>query len=341
MSKFIDVGEVVFPKVTADIDWSMAEHAQTTRDLIEYWQKEQEYRQKIMMGNWAAAPRINGDDFLSSIHEGMMQDNPLAEMFRHLLEKCDRVNGPFSWFWDDCRRYDHEKRFLARLDINISKDPYSSNPFEQGSSSRTSVSATIRGHGDGDAFAKSRAWRLSGRTRDFLSLLKPLIRQMGRAEPDLLINAVFDTNGLNSRYGVYSDRHRNNIDILGISLSIGDLLVFCDFKNRDNFDVQCNHIGHSVFHLCDRGVNIKNAREALLICNKNETLFTFRWDEKLRNMMAGDTPSPEELMMMEMAGYKDEFWLDNIDGFDTLKIKPFNMMEQEKWYALSIPRFQF
>ena len=342
MNKFnIDVRQVDVPKVTADIDWSMLKDDQTTRDLIEHWQREQQYRQKAMMGIWDT-PRMDSDDFLSRLNPTVMQDNPLAELLRYLLEKADTMNGPFSWFWGcdwgDYRRESLDKRFLARLEVDIRDRAYASSPFEREEVSRGNVSAIIRGHGDGDALTKSPAWRFSSRTREFLGLLKPLIRQMGRCEPDISINAEFRRYGLDSKF---MQRSKNDIDILGISLSIGDLLVFCNFRDRDNFDVRCNHIGHSVFHLRDRSVKIKNAREALLICNKNETLFTFRWDERLRNMMAGETPSQEELMMMEMAGYKDEFWLDNIDGFDTLKIKPFNMMEQQRWYELTIPRFQF
>ncbi|QPI14804.1 hypothetical protein GECvBMG_gp260 [Salmonella phage GEC_vB_MG] len=122
MNKFnVDVRQVNAPKVTADIDWSLLKDDQTTRALIEHWQKEHEYRQMAMMGVWDT-PRMNTDDFLSGLNPRVMEDNPLAELLKGLLERVDRREGPFSWFWgydwDGYRRESLDKRFLARLIAN-------------------------------------------------------------------------------------------------------------------------------------------------------------------------------------------------------------------------------
>lgn len=340
----IDVRSVVVPKVTADIDWSMLKDDQTTRDMLEQLQRqrEREYREMAMVGMWEN-PRASKDEFISRLQPKMVEDNPFVELLRELVDRVDVRDGPYSWLWGayEDHKGGFDRRQFARLEVEIRERKPSASPFERGVGedvSRGSVIASIRGHGYGTALIESHNWRLSSRTRNFLSLLKPLIRQMGRCEPDLVIRAEF------RRYSASTSsfmQPRSDIDLLGISLTIGDLLVYCDFRDRDNFDVQCNHIGHSVFHIRDQGVRVQNAREALLICNKNETMFTFKWDERLRNMMAGDSPTEDELLMMEMAGYKDEFWLDKIEYFDTLRIKPFNMMEQARWHEQTIPRFQF
>lgn len=326
---------VKVPSVMADIDWTKMRDDQTTQDMIKYLQFE---RQKALMANWEPVLQTNLDDkeLLSRFDEQMIDDNPMVELLHRLLQKTDQ--GSFSWCWDDFVGKEG-KRNLSRIEVNITeKDSHKDNPFDRRDFTSGNLSVAIRGHMHGDALAKPHFWDLSSRTHQFLSILKPLIRYMGRAEPDLYINTTFRRN---NNLSAFTRSPKPDIDILGISLYIGNLLIFCDFRKRNNFDAWCNHYGHTVFHIRNRALDIRNAREALLISNNEETLFSFHWDDNLRNMLFGETPSDEELMMIEMAGFRDEFWLDNIDGFDRLKIKPFNKTEQEKWRIRTLPRFKF
>ncbi|WAK43708.1 hypothetical protein [Cronobacter phage EspYZU12] len=311
----------------------------TTRDLIAYMERQRMIDQHSMWDTHVA----NGRDrhALTELFENVEMlratHDPLMEMGLLFL-KCLRQEGTFSWMWSNnvASKNPLEERFLARMEADVRERPEYNNPFESDNVVYGNLEMVIRGHGNGKSLLNGNVWPFSGRTREFIRHISPLVSGLGCGED---LRLVIEYRKYRNRY-TYSD-NRSTLDFQNVGIVVGDLMIYHDFKLKNELDRLCNRIDHTVLHVRHRKLKVKNAREAMFVCNKYENMFHFEYDPKLRAMMLGSTPTEEELLMMEMAGYKDEFWLDKIESFDRLRIKPFNLMESQRWFEQNIPKFRF
>lgn len=278
-------------------------------------------------------PTIRFRDYL----QGVSDQNPLLEIILSCLNKLPVRGGPFHWEWcagndEDVMDFAYDmngkttSHFLSRMEVEHrthrtgGNHPWSDRLIE-------TVELYFRGHECGEAF-KCRFWDFSRRTRDFLYHLKPLLEDMSNGE-DLRLTVEYQSPQRNKGSWLASPDHR--FDLLHVRLVCGDLVLHTDYLNSSGLDQLCRQVNHSIINIMNRKVGNK-ARKAMFVCSPVETMFHLEYDPKLQSMMEGDSPTEEELMMISIAGYEDEFWLDNIKSFDRLHIKPFNLDEVIKWY---------
>lgn len=268
---------------------------------------------------------------------GMRDDNPLLEITLSCLKKIPVRGGPFHWEWfagNDGNVMDYNSdmnqkttsHYLSSMEVEHrihrtgGNHPWSDRLTE-------TVELYFRGHEYGEAF-RCRFWDFLPRTRDFLYYLKPLLEGMSNGE-DLRLIVEYQSPQRNKGSWLASSDHR--FDLLHVRLVCGDLVLHTDYLNSSGLNSLCSQLNHSVINIMNRKIANK-ARKAMFVCSQKETMFHLEYDPKLQSMVEGDSPTEEELMMISIAGYEDEFWLDNIKSFDRLHIKPFNLDEAIKWY---------
>ncbi|AKI28509.1 hypothetical protein 18India_8 [Salmonella phage 18-India] len=200
------------------------------------------------------------------------------------------------------------------------------------------VKFTIRGHDNVNGLLQSGVWRFTPRTRQFLRYIQPLIKGLG-----LGYDLVIDLEYQRTPKQTYSSA-QSTFELRGVVLVCGQLLLDSILSPKtpaSDLHHVCWRLDHSVLQIKHRTLKTKEARKAFLVCDKYEIMLKIELEQGLRNLMLGDTPTPEEELMMEMAGYKNEFWLDNIDGFDKMHIKPFDLQETIKCYEQQRQVFKF
>lgn len=278
---------------------------------------------------------------------GVRDQNPVLEIVLSCLHKLPTHGGPFYWEWFDGN--DEDVMDFA-FDMNRKTTSHSlSSMVVEHRTHRTgdnhpwadrlteTVDLCFRGHGNGEAF-KCSFWDFSHRTQDFLYHLKPLLEDMSNGDDlRLVVEYVSDQR---ITHGSWKSRPDDRLELLNVRLVCGDLVLHTDYLNSSGLDQLCRQVNHSILNIINRKFGNK-ARKAMFVCSPEETMFHIEYDPKLSSMMVGDAPTEEELMMISIAGYEDEFWLDNLKSFDRLYIKPFNLDEAIKWYQRSIPRFKF
>lgn len=287
-------------------------------------------------------PTIRFRDYL----QGVSDQNPLLEIILSCLNKLPVRGGPFHWEWcadndEDVMDFAYDmngktiSHFLSRMEVEHrthrtgGNHPWSDRLTE-------TVELYFRGHECGEAF-KCRFWDFSHRTREFLYHLKLLLEDMSKGD-DLRLVAEYVSNQ-RITHGSWKSRMDDCLELLNVRLVCGDLVLHTDYLNPSGLDSLCRQINLSILNIINRKIENK-VRKAMFVCSPEETMFHIENDQKLSCMMEGDSPTEEELMMISIAGYEDEFWLDNLKSFDRLHIKPFNLDEAIKWYQRAIPRYK-
>lgn len=278
---------------------------------------------------------------------GVRDQNPVLEIVLSCLHKLPTHGGPFYWEWFDGNDED-VMDFAFDMNRKTTSHSLSSMVVEhrthrtgdnhpRGDRLTETVELCFRGHGNGEAF-KCSFWDFSPRTQDFLYHLKPLLEDMSNGDDLRLVVEYVSDQRITP--GSWKSRTDDRLELLNVRLVCGDLVLHTDYLNSSGLDQLCRQVNHSILNIINRKFGNK-ARKAMFVCSPEETMFHIEYDPKLSSMMVGDAPTEEELMMISIAGYEDEFWLDNLKSFDRLYIKPFNLDEAIKWYQRSIPRFKF
>lgn len=315
----------------------------------EAWNEERDFIDKLLQGKQAAQER-----FLSTFERDRHVDNPITRFIEYLrgvgdqnpvleivlscLHKLPTHGGPFYWEWFDGN--DEDVMDFA-FDMNRKTTSHSlSSMVAEHRTHRTggnhpwsdrlteTVELCFHGHGNSEAF-KCSFWDFSHRTRNFLYHLKPLLEDMSNGD-DLRLVVEYASHQRNAPIS-WKNLPAGRFELLHVRLVCGDLVLYSDYLEPSAFDRVCSQLNHSVINIMNRKIANK-ARKAMFVCSPKETMFHLEYDPKLQSMMEGDSPTEEELMMMSIAGYEDEFWLDNVKSFDRLNIKPFNLEEAVKWY---------
>lgn len=290
-------------------------------------------------------PIIRFVDYL----RGVRDQNPVLEIVLSCLDQLPAHGGPFHWEWfadndEDVMDFAYDRNrnttshYLSRMEVGHrihragGNHPWSDRLIE-------TVELYFRGHQCGEAF-KCRFWNFSHRTREFLHHLKPLLEDMSNGDDLRLVVEYASHQSKRNAPGSWKNLPYDRFDLLHVRLICGDLVLHTDYLNSSGFDQLCRQINHSVLNIVNRKIENK-VRKAVFVCSPEETMVHIENDQKLSCMMEGDTPTEEELMMISIAGYENEFWLDNLKSFDRLHIKPFNLDEAIKWYQQSIPRYKF
>lgn len=270
--------------------------------------------------------------------QGVQDSNPILEIVLSCLHKLPVRGGPFHWEWFAVNDegvmnfgFDMNERtnphYLACMEVahrihrTGGNHPWSDRLTE-------TVEVYFRGHGCGEAL-RCKLWDFSRRTRDFLYYLKPLLEDMSK-EDDLRLVVEYVSHQRNAQAS-WKNLPHDRFDLLNVRLVCGDLVLHTEYLNSSGLAHLCRQMSHSVINIMNRKIANK-ARKAMFVCSPEETMFHIENDQKLSCMMEGDSPTEEELMMISIAGYEDEFWLDNLKSFDRLHIKPFNLDEAIKWY---------
>lgn len=327
-----------------DIDWTIMKDDQPTRDMIDLY-RQREYQKRAMMGYWDAKGsgigiRDLANECVDVLKRHTQEENPLIEMAQFfIINGCLDHSMTFSWFWNTNRRNEEGDplRNLAHAEVFAEEIRGDDNPYESGNSSRILFEICFRGHGDGDAFLKTNALPFPSHVRHFIHTVSPLIAQMGKgANITLRLDLkryVRDYNYMNSR---------SDTILQHIAIYCGDLALISRVNQREPFDSMCRSINHSTVYLRHKNLPIKNHRQAIFVCSRRGVSLHMKVEDKLAEMMLGDSPTEDEFMMIEMAGYKkEEFWLDTIKSFNRMEVQTFNHGEAKKWYELTVPRFQF
>uniref|UniRef100_A0AAU8GEL8 Thymidylate kinase n=1 Tax=Salmonella phage vB_SEnST11_KE22 TaxID=3161173 RepID=A0AAU8GEL8_9CAUD len=316
-------------------DWGLVpfmKDDQLHRDMIKYFEEQRLLKERqLMMGAFDTEVHNCDNDttvlsgILNHSHKYRLESDPLIEIIQSLIQCGGRqVYKPFYWMWDNPLS---EEGNVAMLEIEIHESPKDySNPFSRGVA-HGNVRFIIRGHGDGAGLLQGEVWRFTPRTRQFLRYIQPLIKALGLGD-DLVIDLEYQRQPKLT----YSS---TTFELRRVVMVCGQLLLDSALSPRtsaSDLHHVCWRLDHSVLQIKHRTLVTKEARKAFLVCNKYETMLKIELEQDLQNLMLGDTPTPEEVLMMEMAGYKNEFWLDNIDGFDKMQIKPFDLQETIKWY---------
>lgn len=278
---------------------------------------------------------------------GVRDQNPVLEIVLSCLHRLPTDGGPFYWEWTGGNDED-VMDFAFDMDRKTTTHSISSMEVEHrthrtggnhpwSDRSTETVEIYFHGHRYGEAF-RCGFWDFSHRTRDFLYHLKPLLEDMSNGDDLRLV--VEYVNNQRITHAAWKSRPDVRFELLNVRLVCGDLVLHTDYLNSSGLDQLCKQVNHSILNIINRKIGNK-ARKAMFVCSPEETMFHIENDPKLSSMMEGDTPTEEELMMMSIAGYEDEFWLDNLKSFDRLNIKPFNLDEAIKWYQRAIPRFKF
>lgn len=280
---------------------------------------------------------------------GVRDQNPVLEIVLSCLNQLPAHGGPFHWEWSPHNDEDvmdfafdmNQKttsHYLSRMEVEHrthrtgGNHPWSDRLIE-------TVELYFRGHECGEAF-KCRFWDFSHRTREFIYHLKPLLEDMSRGDDLRLVVEYESHQSKRNAPGSWKNLPYDRFDLLCVRLVCGDLVLHTDYSNSSGLDQLCRQINHSILNIKNRKIENK-VRKAMFVCSPEETMFHIENDQKLSCMMEGDTPTEEELMMISIAGYDNEFWLDNLKSFNRLYIKPFNLDEAIKWYQRSIPRYKF
>ena len=311
----------------------------------ETWNEERDFIDKLLQGKVAAQERylstFERDRYVDNpitrfrdYLQGIQDSNPILEIVLSCLNKIPSHGEPFCWQWHsgDVMDYDfdmNQKINVSRMEIGhqthiTGDDPWKHRFVE-------TVSINIHGHGCGEAFLGG-FWNFSYRTKYFLECVKQLLVGMShRDDLDLRLVVEYTSYQKNAPIQSWMAHHGERFTIKNVRLISGDLVLYSDYLEPSAFDRICSQINHSVINIMNRKIANK-ARKAMFVCSPKETMFHLEYDPKLQSMMEGDSPTEEELMMMSIAGYEDEFWLDNVKSFDRLNIKPFNLEEAVKWY---------
>uniref|UniRef100_A0AAU8GIM2 Thymidylate kinase n=1 Tax=Salmonella phage vB_SEnST11_KE23 TaxID=3161174 RepID=A0AAU8GIM2_9CAUD len=329
--------DVRVTNVLREPDWDLVpfmKDDQLHRDMIKYFEEQRLLKEReLLMGTFDTTEYHYGyaDDVLGGIldhsHKYRLESDPLIEIIQSLIQCGNRqVHEPFYWMWG---KDIDGKTNIAMLEIEIHESPRDfNNPWGRGEISGN-VKFIIRGHGNGDGLLQGEVWRFTPRTRQFLRYIQPLIKGLGLGY-DLVIDLEYQRTPKHT----YSST-QSNFELRRVVMVCGQLLLDSALSPKtsaSDLHHVCWRLDHSVLQIKHRTLNTKEARKAFLVCNKYETMLKIELEQGLQNLMLGDTPTPEEELMMEMAGYKNEFWLDNIDGFDKMQIKPFDLQETIKWY---------
>lgn len=309
------------------------------------WNEERDLIDKLLQGKQAAQER-----FLSTFErdryadnpitrfrdclQGVQDSNPILDIFLSCLHKLTAHGDPFYWQWHSGDAWDYgsdmsQKLNVSRMEIDHQShitggDPWTHRFVE-------TISINIYGHGCGEAFLGG-FWNFNYRTKYFLECVKQLLVGMSHGD-DLDLRLVVEYTGYQRNAPVQSWMANNGerVTLKNVNLISGDLVLYSDYLEPSALDRICSQINHSVINIMNRKIANK-ARKAMFVCSPKETMFHLEYDPKLQSMMEGASPTEEELMMMSIAGYEDEFWLDNVKSFDRLNIKPFNLEEAVKWY---------
>lgn len=310
---------------------------------LKAWNEERDFIDKLLQGKVAAQER-----FLSTFEmdkyvdnpitrfkdylQGVQDSNPILEIVLACLDKLPSHGGPFYWQWLSWDVMDYgfdmnQKTNVSRMEINhqthiTGGDPWTHRFVE-------TVSINIHGHGFGEAFL-SGFWNFSYRTKYFLECVKQLLVGMSHGD-DLRLVVEYTGYLKNAPIQSWMAHHGERFTLKNVRLISGDLVLYSDYLEPSAFDRVCSQLNHSVINIMNRKIANK-ARKAMFVCSPKEPMFHLEYDPKLQSMMEGDSPTEEELMMMSIAGYEDEFWLDNVKSFGRLNIKPFNLEEAVKWY---------
>lgn len=280
---------------------------------------------------------------------GVRDQNPVLEIVLSCLNQLPAHGGPFHWEWSPHNDEDvmdfafdmNQKttsHYLSRMEVEHrthrtgGNHPWSDRLIE-------TVELYFRGHECGEAF-KCRFWDFSHRTREFIYHLKPLLEDMSKGDDLRLVVEYESHQSKRNAPGSWKNLPYDRFDLLCVRLVCGDLVLYTDYSNSSGLDQLCRQINHSILNIKNRKIENK-VRKAMFVCSPEETMFHIENDQKLSCMMEGDTPTEEELMMISIAGYDNEFWLDNLKSFNRLYIKPFNLDEAIKWYQRTIPRYKF
>lgn len=329
--------DVRVTNVLKEPDWDLVpfmKDDQLHRDMIKYYEERRLLREREFMAGVFDTTEYHYDSdaailggILDHTRKYRLESDPLIEMVQSFIQCGNRqIHEPFYWIWGNST---NEKGSIAMLEVEIHESPrdYSS-PWSRGEA-HGNVKFIIRGHGNGDGLLQGEVWRLTPRTRQFLRYMQPLIKALGLGY-DLVIDLEYHRQPKHT----YSTA-QSTFELRRVVMVCGQLLLESALSPKTStLDLHhvCWRLDHSVMQIKHRTLVTKEARKAFLICNKYETMLKIDLEQGLQNLMLGDTPTPEEELMMEMAGYKNEFWLDNIDGFDKMQIKPFDLQETIRWY---------
>ena len=97
-----------------------------------------------------------------------------------------------------------------------------------------------------------------------------------------------------------------------------------------------DYAGHAAIKITNTPSVENKKSHYYLVCNTQEVMYHRVVEKELKELILGEIPTQEERLMIEMAGYKGEFFLDSLVDFDNIGIKPFNMEEAYKWHNRSL-----
>lgn len=234
------------------------------------------------------------------------EPNPLIELIKHAVLMCFDTRDR-KCYWKYYVEAD-ERAYMAS--VNLTHE-FSSYDITCGQ-----ITISFQGFNYGMCLAGS----LSARTQKFLSVLSQLGHWDGnmfsikasyvRTNPDILhIREINSSCGPFSLVGCYGMRYQTKmydyVDHAGIKIT-----------NTPNAENKKSHY--------------------YLVCNTQEVMYHRVVEKELKELILGEIPTQEERLMIEMAGYKGEFFLDSLVDFDNIGIKPFNMQEAYEWHNRSL-----
>lgn len=284
-----------------------------------------------------------------AFHEALQKQtatcNPLLEIVESFIE-ATAFRNCFSWMYGDL---DYKDRCdplgvanVARLEGRVHKErgPDKSNSsFSYGYFAAQTLGVTISfdlyNHNNLNALLCSHMWRFSHKTCEFIEYIMPLVKEMGRDEK---VRVSFEYTEHSSPLK-YTDGSRTNFELYEVVFVVGDLVLRSNFRFMEDFEEKCKRINHSTILICNR--KMKNIlRPAYFVCNNDEVMFYFDYDKGLKNILTGSIPTETEMLLIDMAGHKKEFWLDDIKSFNPVEIKPFDLEEATKWHRQQLPIYR-
>lgn len=290
------------------------------------------------------------DNFHSALQRQAAPGNPLLEIVKAFIKATEHKDA-FSWFREYPDLNDpYQSVRIARLEGVVLRErgfsgqqsSYNYGHFSPHYEDVT-ISFDLYDHDNLKALLYRNVWRFSRKTRDLIKYVSPLVSAMGDGQR-VRISFEYREHHQPLKYAKYTDDTkygtRTFFELCGVLLVVGDLVLRSNFHHMDEVDHVCRRIDHTTILICNR--KIKNIlRKAYFVCNDDEVMFYFDYDKVLKNMIAGSRPTENEMLLIDMAGHKEEFWLDDIKSFNALEIKPFDLEESTKCYLHQLPVYRF
>lgn len=234
------------------------------------------------------------------------EPNPLIELVKHAVLMCFDTRDR-KCYWKYYVEAD-ERAYMASVNLTHKLPAYDVTCGQ--------ITISFQGFNYGMCLAGS----LSARTQKFLSVLS----QLGHWDGNM--------------FSIEASYVRTNPDILHIreiNSSCGSFSLAGCYGMLYQTKMY-DYAGHAAIKITNTPSVENKKSHYYLVCNTQEVMYHRVVEKELKELILGEIPTQEERLMIEMAGYKGEFFLDSLVDFDNIGIKPFNMQEAYEWHNRSL-----